>query len=44
MVQYKRVYTDTIEGIEQAERLKSDGWIIYSVGLYIIDFYKKVNK
>jgi len=39
--QYKNVDTSTLAGLKQAEKLKASGWIIYSIGLFIIRFYKK---
>ena len=42
--EYKTVDTSTIKGLEQAERLQANGWITYSVGLFIIKFYRKVSK
>ena len=43
-IKYKTVDTMTIAGIELAEKLKANGWTIYSVGLFRIQFYKKVVK
>lgn len=40
---YRNVDTTTIKGIKEAERLKALGWIIYSVGLFRIQFYKRFN-
>lgn len=40
--QYKTVDTSTLKGLKQAERLHTAGWITYSVGLFIIKFYRKV--
>ena len=38
--QYKRVDITTIKGIQLAERLKRNGWIIYSSSPWTICFYK----
>jgi len=37
-MQYKTVDTSTLKGLKQAERLKANGWIVYSVGLFLIKF------
>jgi len=37
---YKMVNTRTEKGLKEAEDLKENGWIIYSVGFYLIYFYK----
>lgn len=41
--QYKTVDTSTLKGLEQAERLKSQGWTIYRTGLFLIYFCKKAK-
>lgn len=41
MTQYKTVDTSTLEGLKQAERLKSQGWTIYRTGLFLIYFLKR---
>ncbi len=41
MNQYRTVDTSTIAGIKQAERLQAAGWTMYSVGLYLVKFYRK---
>lgn len=41
--QYCNVDTSTLKGLKEAERLKALGWTIYSTGLFIMRFYKKVN-
>jgi hypothetical protein len=41
IIQYKTVSTRTLKGLREAEALKRAGWTIYSVGLFIIGFYKK---
>jgi hypothetical protein len=43
-IKYKTVDTRTLKGLKQAERLKANGWTIGSVGLWTIEFYKKVTK
>ena len=40
-IKYKTVDTSTLKGLEKAERLKNNGWTIFSVGLFIIKFYKQ---
>ena len=40
-VKYKRIDTWTLEGLKKAERLKAAGWVAYSAGFGVIDFYKK---
>ena len=40
-IKYKTVDTRTIAGLEKAERLLANGWIIGSVGFDTIQFYKK---
>ena len=42
MIKYITVDTRTIKGIKKAERLKEKNWIIGSVGLWRIQFYKKI--
>ncbi len=41
MVIYKTINTRTLEGLRKAEKLKSLGWVIYSIGFNTISFYKK---
>lgn len=36
--EFKLVDTSTRAGIEQAERLKAAGWIIYRTGLFLLWF------
>lgn len=38
---WKTVDTSTLEGLEEANRLKKCGWNIYRSGLFLITFYKK---
>jgi hypothetical protein len=38
--EFKTVDTSTMQGIQLAERLKAEGWIIGSIGFYTIQFYK----
>ena len=40
-IKYKTINTRTINGLETAERLLADGWIIGSVGFWTIQFYKE---
>lgn len=40
---YKTVDTSTIHGIEEAERLQSQGWTCYSVGLFLLKFYRRAS-
>lgn len=37
---YKTVDTRTEKGLKQAESLKQRGWTLYSVGFYLLQFYK----
>jgi hypothetical protein len=39
--EYRTVDTSTLEGLRKAERLKAHGWIIYSVGLFLVGFYRR---
>lgn len=39
--QYRTVDTSTLEGLRTAERLQANGWICYSVGLFLLKFYKR---
>lgn len=41
---YKIVDTSTLKGLKQSERLHANGWKIYRTGLFLIYFYKKVEK
>lgn len=41
--EYRTVDTSTLEGLKKAERLKARGWTMYSVGLFIVKFYRKVK-
>lgn len=41
--QYQSVWVVTEKDLKKAERLKNRGWIIYSVGLNLIKFYKKAK-
>jgi hypothetical protein len=40
-MEYKTADTSTLDGLRYAERLRRDGWIVYSVGLFLIRFYRK---
>ena len=37
---YRTVDTSTLAGLRTAERLHAAGWKTYSVGLFLIKFYK----
>lgn len=39
--EYKTINTETPKGLRVAERLKTQGWFIASVGLFSITFYRK---
>ena len=41
MTKYRTVDTSTLKGLQLAERLHANGWIAYSVGLFLIKFYKR---
>ena len=41
MTQYKTVDTSTLAGLKEAERLQRFGWTLYSVGLFLLKFYKR---
>ena len=41
MTKYKSIDTSTLKGLKQAERLHANGWTCYSVGLFILKFYKR---
>jgi len=41
--QYRTVYTNTLAGLKQAERLHQNGWLMYYVGLFMIRFYRKAK-
>lgn len=38
---YKTADTSTLAGLKAAERLHATGWTCYSVGLFILKFYKR---
>ena len=38
---YRTADTSTLKGLEYAEWLHAHGWIQYSVGLFIVKFYKR---
>ncbi len=40
--EYKTIDIRTLEGLKRAEWYKAHGWIIGSVGLNTIQFYKKI--
>lgn len=44
MIEYKTVCTRTLGGLKKAEALKRDGWLIGSVGLFTIQFYRTAKK
>jgi hypothetical protein len=39
-VEYKLIDTSTLKGLQQAERLKANGWEIIRTGLFTIQFRK----
>lgn len=41
-IEYRTVDTSTLKGLRQAERLHAAGWVTYSVGLFLIKFYRRV--
>ena len=41
MTKYITIKLNTIQGFNKAERLKSNGWIIFSVGFDTIQLYKE---
>jgi len=43
-IRYKIVDTRTEKGLKQAEKLKNTGWIIASIGFWMIQFYKEVKE
>ncbi len=42
--EYRTVDTSTLKGLKEAERLHLNGWTQYSVGLFIVKFYRKVKR
>ena len=38
--EYKRINIDTLQGIEQAEKLQAQGWVIGSATPFDIEFYR----
>lgn len=44
MTKYVTADTSTLKGLKRAEWYKARGWTQYSVGLFIVRFYKKVEK
>ncbi len=38
---YETVDTSTVKGIERAEFLQARGWTCYSVGLYLLKYYRR---
>lgn len=44
MTHYRTVDTSTLKGLKTAERLHTTGWTTYSVGLFMIYFYKRKQK
>lgn len=43
-VEYRHADTSTLEGLKYAEKLKEDGWLIISQGLYTITFARLKEK
>jgi hypothetical protein len=41
--EYKTIDVTTLKGLKAAERLKNAGWIMLRVGLFTIQFYRKVK-
>lgn len=41
---YETVDTSTLKGLRRAEYLHTHGWTTYSVGLFLIYFYKQTEK
>jgi hypothetical protein len=41
MTRYRTADTSTLAGLKTAERLKATGWTLYSVGLFLLKFYKR---
>jgi hypothetical protein len=39
--EYRSADTSTIAGVRLAERLQRNGWICYSVGLFMLKYYKR---
>lgn len=44
MIKYRTVDTSTLEGLKVAERLHVNGWTCYSVGLFILKFWKRFGR
>jgi hypothetical protein len=40
-IRYRSVDTSSLKGLRTAERLKANGWTLYSVGLFWLRFYKR---
>ena len=43
LIEYKTVDTSTIQGIEQAEKMEQEGWIMSRVHLFTIQYYRYVK-
>lgn len=41
--EYRTADTRTLEGLKLAERLQAAGWTMYSVGLFLVRFYRKIE-
>lgn len=39
--QWRTVDTSTLAGLQEAERLHARGWTCYSVGLFLLKFYRR---
>ena len=39
--EYRTVDTSSVAGIRTAERLQRAGWTMYSVGLFLVKFYRR---
>ena len=42
--EYRTVDTSTLKGLKEAERLHTSGWTQYSVGLFIVKYFRKVAR
>ena len=41
MTEYRTADTSTLKGLKEAERLHAAGWTCYSVGLFLLKFYRR---
>lgn len=42
--EYRHVDTSTLEGLKEAERLHAAGWTVYRVGLFLLYFYRRIER